>query len=251
MNLFDTLWAKLSTRLINIKFQPTNLDEFRQCLTEEWDAIPVETVHSVIDGMPRRIRLCTTSVAVKTAGKHDKSMGYAILNKLSRLNCSPFDHTYSSGGFIRRDFSENIRQFRSCFTEENAKTPQSRMAYLRFLILLTLILSSCVAVSLPEEYPDLLDEEENPVKSAARVDKCIDRCDDRAYLRFTTCIQEAEIKYERCLNRFTKTKSRCIAKFCVDKERPEATVLLMGELILATLQGTAQDKDNSTSTSDQ
>ncbi|ELU16264.1 hypothetical protein CAPTEDRAFT_105916, partial [Capitella teleta] len=50
MNPFDTLWAKLSTRLIN-----RDLDELRQCLTEEWDAIPVETVHSIIDGMPRRI----------------------------------------------------------------------------------------------------------------------------------------------------------------------------------------------------
>jgi hypothetical protein len=52
MNPFETLWAKLSTRLINREVQPTNQDELRQCLTEEWNAIFVETVHFNVDGMP-------------------------------------------------------------------------------------------------------------------------------------------------------------------------------------------------------
>ncbi|ELT95933.1 hypothetical protein CAPTEDRAFT_92106, partial [Capitella teleta] len=44
-NPFDTLWAKLSTRLIKREVQPRNLDELRQYLTGEQDAIPVEIVH--------------------------------------------------------------------------------------------------------------------------------------------------------------------------------------------------------------
>ncbi|ELU08484.1 hypothetical protein CAPTEDRAFT_208072 [Capitella teleta] len=54
INPFVPLWAKLSTQLINRKVQRTKVNELRQYLTEEWDAIPVKTVHSIIDGMPRR-----------------------------------------------------------------------------------------------------------------------------------------------------------------------------------------------------
>lgn len=56
MNPIENLWAELSRGLSNRLLQPTNLDELRQCVMEEWDAIPMETVHSLINGMPRRIR---------------------------------------------------------------------------------------------------------------------------------------------------------------------------------------------------
>ena len=57
MNPIENLWAELSRvdLLINRVVQPTNLDELQQCLTEEWDAIPMRTLESLNNGMPRRI----------------------------------------------------------------------------------------------------------------------------------------------------------------------------------------------------
>ncbi|ELT88725.1 hypothetical protein CAPTEDRAFT_118772, partial [Capitella teleta] len=50
VNQFDTFPDSIQV-LINREIQPTNLDELGQYLTKKWDAIPMETVHSIIDGM--------------------------------------------------------------------------------------------------------------------------------------------------------------------------------------------------------
>ncbi|ELU09734.1 hypothetical protein CAPTEDRAFT_127146, partial [Capitella teleta] len=89
MNPFDTLWVKLSTRLMNREVQPTNLDDRIASMSDGRVHGKLFTPLSM--GCLEEFRLCTTYEVVKTAGKHAKRRGYAILNKRPRLNCSLLD----------------------------------------------------------------------------------------------------------------------------------------------------------------
>lgn len=59
MNPIENLWAEVTRGINNMIPQPTNLQELRQAVLDAWAAIPVETLQSLAESMPRRVKaLC-------------------------------------------------------------------------------------------------------------------------------------------------------------------------------------------------
>ncbi len=49
MNPIEKCWRRIKQRLHRRKHQPTNIDEMKAAVTEEWDAIPQEWINGLID----------------------------------------------------------------------------------------------------------------------------------------------------------------------------------------------------------
>jgi transposase len=56
MNPIENIWALMTHRLNERRPMPSCLDDLRTVLVEEWEAIPLDTLQSLVHGMPRRIR---------------------------------------------------------------------------------------------------------------------------------------------------------------------------------------------------
>jgi len=49
INPIKKCWRRIKQRLHRRKHQPTNIDEMKAAVTEEWDAIPQEWINGLID----------------------------------------------------------------------------------------------------------------------------------------------------------------------------------------------------------
>ena len=56
MNPIENLWAEVTRRINNLEHQPTNVAQCRQAVMGAWAAIPVGTLESLANSMPRRVR---------------------------------------------------------------------------------------------------------------------------------------------------------------------------------------------------
>ncbi len=56
MNPIENLWAEVSRTMNESVIQPTNVPELRQAIIDVWDAIPIDTVTSLVDSRPRRVQ---------------------------------------------------------------------------------------------------------------------------------------------------------------------------------------------------
>ncbi len=56
MNPIENVWAEVTRGINKLEHQPTNVVECRQAVMDAWAAIPVETLESLADSMPRRVR---------------------------------------------------------------------------------------------------------------------------------------------------------------------------------------------------
>jgi hypothetical protein len=61
MNPIENLWALMTHRLNERRPQPSCLEDLRTALVEEWEAIPLDTLQSLVEGMPRRVRALATA----------------------------------------------------------------------------------------------------------------------------------------------------------------------------------------------
>lgn len=55
MNPIENLWAEVTRRMNKLDHQPTNVAQCRQAVMDAWAAIPVGTLESLADSMPRRV----------------------------------------------------------------------------------------------------------------------------------------------------------------------------------------------------
>lgn len=55
MNPIENLWAEVTRRINNLARQPTNVAELRQALMDAWADIPLNTLTTLSEGMPRRV----------------------------------------------------------------------------------------------------------------------------------------------------------------------------------------------------
>lgn len=55
-NPIENLWDITDTRVRRRKIQPNNVDELVIAVTEEWNNLPIETIHNLIESMPRRVQ---------------------------------------------------------------------------------------------------------------------------------------------------------------------------------------------------
>lgn len=56
MNPIENLWAEVTRRINKLDHQPSNVAEYRQAVMDAWAGIPVRTLESLVDSMPRRVR---------------------------------------------------------------------------------------------------------------------------------------------------------------------------------------------------
>ena len=55
MNPIEHAWDALGRAINNREVIPQNLQELAVALREEWDAMPVDVINKLLDGMPRRL----------------------------------------------------------------------------------------------------------------------------------------------------------------------------------------------------
>jgi hypothetical protein len=56
MNPIEHLWAEVTRNINNQMHQPTNVRECHQAVVDAWAAIPLNTLRSLSESMPRRVR---------------------------------------------------------------------------------------------------------------------------------------------------------------------------------------------------
>ena len=56
LNPIENLWSKVTHTMDSSANQPTNLAELRQAITDAWQALPLQTLATLIDSMHRRIQ---------------------------------------------------------------------------------------------------------------------------------------------------------------------------------------------------
>ncbi len=56
MNPIENLWAEVSRTMNESVIQPTNVPDMRQAIIDAWDAIPIDTLASLVDSMSRRVQ---------------------------------------------------------------------------------------------------------------------------------------------------------------------------------------------------
>jgi hypothetical protein len=56
MNPMENLWSEVTRTMDASASQPTNLAELRQAVIETWQALPFQTLATLIDSMPRRVQ---------------------------------------------------------------------------------------------------------------------------------------------------------------------------------------------------
>jgi len=61
LNPIEHLWSELERRLKNRKNHPKNASELEIALKEEWQQIPYEKLHTLIESMPKRIEACISN----------------------------------------------------------------------------------------------------------------------------------------------------------------------------------------------
>lgn len=55
-NPIENLWDIIDTRVRKRRIQPNNIDELAAAVTEEWNNLPIEIIHNLIESMPRRLQ---------------------------------------------------------------------------------------------------------------------------------------------------------------------------------------------------
>ena len=56
MNPIENLWSEVTRTMDASANQPTNLAELRQAVMDAWQALPLQTLATLIDSMPRRVQ---------------------------------------------------------------------------------------------------------------------------------------------------------------------------------------------------
>ena len=59
VNPVENLWPQVTRTMDPSAIQPTNLAELRQAVIDAWQALPLQTLATLIDGMPRRVQAHT------------------------------------------------------------------------------------------------------------------------------------------------------------------------------------------------
>jgi len=55
-NPIENLWDIVDTHVRKRKNKPTNMDELAAAVVEEWNNLPIETIHNLIESMMRRVQ---------------------------------------------------------------------------------------------------------------------------------------------------------------------------------------------------
>ena len=53
---YENLWSEVRRTMDASANQPTNLAELRQAVVDAWQALPLQTIGTLIDSMPRRVQ---------------------------------------------------------------------------------------------------------------------------------------------------------------------------------------------------
>jgi len=64
---YENLWSEVRRTMDASANQPTNLAELRQAVIDAWQALPLQTIGTLIDNMPRRVQ-----ALYDTRGGHTK-----------------------------------------------------------------------------------------------------------------------------------------------------------------------------------
>ena len=56
MNPIENLWAEITCIINNLDHQPTSVAELRQDVMDAWANIGVDTLRTLVEGMPRRVQ---------------------------------------------------------------------------------------------------------------------------------------------------------------------------------------------------
>ncbi len=56
MNPIENLWFEVTRTMDASANQPTNLAELRQAVIDAWQALPLQTLATLIDSMPRQVQ---------------------------------------------------------------------------------------------------------------------------------------------------------------------------------------------------
>ena len=64
---YENLWSEVRRTMDASANQPTNLAELRQAVVDAWQALPLQTIGTLIDSMPRRVQ-----ALYDTRGGHTK-----------------------------------------------------------------------------------------------------------------------------------------------------------------------------------
>ena len=56
MNHIENLWSEVTRTMDASANQPTNLAELRQAVIDAWQALPLQTLATLIDSIPRRVQ---------------------------------------------------------------------------------------------------------------------------------------------------------------------------------------------------
>jgi hypothetical protein len=56
LNPIENLWKMIKDALHDRNDRPSNLDELFQFIKEEWEAVPKDYLHNVVESMPRRMK---------------------------------------------------------------------------------------------------------------------------------------------------------------------------------------------------
>ena len=56
MNPLENMWYEVTRTMNASANEPTYLAEMRQAVTEIWQALPLQTLATVIESMPRRVQ---------------------------------------------------------------------------------------------------------------------------------------------------------------------------------------------------
>ena len=67
MNPIEHAWDALGRAINERNNHPQNVQELAQALTEEWDALPLNTINNLVDSMPRRVE-----ALVRARGGHTR-----------------------------------------------------------------------------------------------------------------------------------------------------------------------------------
>ncbi|GFU92890.1 retrovirus-related Pol polyprotein from transposon TNT 1-94 [Trichonephila clavipes] len=60
LNLIENVWDALGWQVAGRNYPPTNKNTLFRALTEEWDKLPQQLLHNVVQSMVRRVECCIT-----------------------------------------------------------------------------------------------------------------------------------------------------------------------------------------------
>ena len=55
MNPIEHIWDQMGAHIRDMANPPTNINELRWAVQQAWDAVTVESIQNLVDGMPRRV----------------------------------------------------------------------------------------------------------------------------------------------------------------------------------------------------